>query len=304
MRELTFYTLDVFTDRIFGGNQLAVFPDAPELEQAVMQAIAREFNLSETVFVRPSAMEGALRRLRIFTPGAELPFAGHPTIGAAQLLVELGIAPRDADGGSRFAFEENVGLVAIEVSATGDGGVFTWLTAARVPEKGTEPVLERDALAALLGLETEDILQTPQDAPCVYSAGVPFLFIPLRDRDSLRRASLDLAGWRKSLRGSSSEDLYLFCHDTTSSAVDVHARMFAPAMGIAEDPATGGAAAAFAGYLWQRDRTRNRWIISQGEDMGRPSTLHVEAIGESGCLTRVLVGGTAVRVSQGTMRVP
>jgi trans-2,3-dihydro-3-hydroxyanthranilate isomerase len=304
MRELTFYTLDVFTDRIFGGNQLAVFPDAPELETSVMQAIAREFNLSETVFVRPTQMEGALRRLRIFTPGAELPFAGHPTVGAAQLLVELGIAPRDPDGGSRFAFEENVGLVAIEVSSIEDGRFFTWLTAARVPEKGADAVAEREALAALLGLQLDDILETEQDAPCVYSAGVPFLFIPLRDRDALRRASLDLAGWRKSLQGSSSEDLYLFCHDLNSSGVDIHSRMFAPAMGIAEDPATGGAAAAFAGYLWQRAGAARRWIISQGEDMGRPSTLHVEATEEDSRLTKVRVGGTAVRVSQGTMRVP
>jgi trans-2,3-dihydro-3-hydroxyanthranilate isomerase len=303
MTELNFYTLDVFTDRVFGGNQLAVFPHAPELETAVMQSIAREFNLSETVFVRPSEMEGALRRLRIFTPGAELPFAGHPTVGTAQLLVELGIAPVDADGGSRFGFEEGVGLVPIEVTRAQDGGYFTWLTAARVPECGPA-VPPRDVLAALLGLGVDEVLENDKDAPCGYSAGVPFLFIPLRDREALRRATLDLVRWRESIENFWAQDVYVFCHDATTAPVDVHARMFAPAMGIGEDPATGGAAAAFGGYLWSRAGSGGRWLISQGEDMGRPSTLHVEVAGESGALRSVRVGGSAVRVSRGTMQVP
>jgi trans-2,3-dihydro-3-hydroxyanthranilate isomerase len=303
MTELTFYTLDVFTDRVFGGNQLAVFPQAPELETAVMQSIAREFNLSETVFVRPAQLEGALRALRIFTPGSELPFAGHPTVGAAQLLVELGIAPLASDGVARFAFEERVGLVPIEVTRRETGNYFTWLTAARIPARGPA-VPPRDVLAALLGLGVEDVLENDTDAPCGYTAGVPFLFIPLRNRDALRRATLDLVRWREAIENSWAQDVYVFCYDTGSGSVDVHARMFAPAMGIGEDPATGSAAAAFAGYLWRRSGGEGRWVISQGEDLGRPSTLYVEARGENGALQTVRVGGSAVRVSHGTMQLP
>ena len=218
MPALNFHTLDVFTDRMFGGNQLAVFPEAPELKTALMQAIAREFNLSETVFVRPPQMPGALRKLRIFTPGSEIPFAGHPTIGTAQLLVELGIAPRDETGGSDFAFEENVGLVPISVSTKPDGGFFTWLTAARLPEQ-VAPAPSRELLAALLGLSVADILDDEKDTPCIYSAGVPFLFIPVRDRGVLGRVAVDLGRWRASVAGTPAEDLYVFCHGESGEAV-------------------------------------------------------------------------------------
>lgn len=300
MQELTFYTLDVFTDRMFGGNQLAVFPTAPELDTGVMQSIAREFNLSETVFVRPARLDGALRLLRIFTPAAEIPFAGHPTVGTAQLLVELGIAPRAENGGWRFAFEEGVGPVRIEVTPNENGGFFTWLTAARIPEKGPA-VPAADVLAAMLGLPPDDVLDDKTDAPCAYSAGLPFLFVPVRNRDAVRRATLDLARWRESIANFWAHDVYVFCR--ADANVHVHSRMFAPAAGITEDPATGSAAAALGGYLWNRQPTNRRWIISQGEDMGRPSTLHVELSGEGEQLQMVRVGGSAVRVSRGTMTI-
>ncbi|MDQ6656564.1 MAG: PhzF family phenazine biosynthesis protein [Verrucomicrobiota bacterium] len=300
MHELTFHTLDVFTDRVFGGNQLAVFPEAPELDTTVMQAIAREFNLSETVFVRPPTREGAWRQLRIFTPGAELPFAGHPTVGAAQLLVELGIAPADNAGAASFAFDEGVGLVPVTVSRDATGGYFTWLTAARLPETGP-PTLSREALAALLGISPGEILDDERDKPCAYSAGVPFLFVPVRDAAVLARVSVDLTRWREIIAGTWAEDVYVFCLGERERTI--RARMFAPAMGIAEDPATGSAAAAFAGYLWERSGRAGNWTITQGVEMGRPSTLHVEMLGTAK-LERVRVGGSAVRVSQGTMRVP
>ena len=302
MPELAFHTLDVFTAEVFGGNQLAVFPDAPELEPSVMQAIAREFNFSETVFVRP-ANRSALRRLRIYTPGAELPFAGHPTIGTAQLLVELGIAPAQAAGGADFVLEEGVGLVPVSVSRTEQGRFFTWLTAARLPERG--PALPPvDLLAPMLGLSPDEILCNAVDEPCSYSAGVPFTCIPVRDLEALGRATLDTARWREVLPQLWSPDIYVFCPEPNTPGVDVRARMFGPAMGITEDPATGGAAAAFAGYLWKRNGGPGRWVIAQGVEMGRPSELHVEAIGENGRVTAVRVGGSAVRVSHGTMTIP
>jgi trans-2,3-dihydro-3-hydroxyanthranilate isomerase len=298
--ELSFHTLDVFTERKFGGNQLAVFPDAPELETNVMQAIAREFNVSETVFVRPAEMSGALRKLRIFTPAAELPFAGHPTVGTAQLLVELGLVPMDASGCAEFAFEEGVGLVPVSVSRS-ERGFFTWLTAARAPQR-MAAAPSRELLAKVLGLVTEDILENDTDAARIYSAGVPFVFIPLRDREALARAQVDVSQWRTSLRGTEAEDLYVFCDEPTGEP-NIRARMFAPAMGIAEDPATGGAAAALAGYLWERSRAGGRWTIAQGVEMGRPSTLHVEVQAGATAIDRVRVGGSAVRVSRGTMTI-
>ena len=303
MPALAFHTLDVFTEEIFGGNQLAVFPDAPELESPVMQAIAREFNFSETVFVRPAENAAALRRLRIFTPGDELPFAGHPTIGTAQLLVELGIAPAQPAGCAEFVLEEGVGLVSVSVSRAEQGRFFTWLTAARLPERGPAPP-PADVLAAMLGLNTNEIVCNGVDEPCSYSAGVPFTCIPVRDLAALGRASLDMTRWREALPQLWSPDIYLFCAEANTLGVDVRARMFGPAMGITEDPATGGAAAACAGYLWERNGGPGGWVIAQGVEMGRPSELHVEAIGENGHLTSVRVGGSAVRVSHGSMRIP
>ncbi len=301
MQELTFHTLDVFTDRMFGGNQLAVFPEAPKLDPTVMQSIAREFNLSETVFVRPTQMPGALRQLRIFTPAAELPFAGHPTIGTAQLLVELGIADRDGTGNASFGLEENVGLVPVTVSPLSGGGFFTWLTAARVPELGPA-VPSREILAELLGIAGDDILEDERDQPCAYSAGLPFLFVPLRDGSVLQRVVLDLARWREAIAHSWAKDVYVFCHEGVGE-VDIRARMFAPAAGITEDPATGSAAAALAGYLWRRKGSGGRWIVAQGVEMGRPSILHIEAQEEDGILRTVRVGGSAVRVSRGTLNL-
>ena len=303
MQELEFHTLDVFTGSPFGGNQLAVFPEAPELSDSVMQAITREFNYSETVFVRPSSNKDALRRLRIFTPGAELPFAGHPTIGTAQLLVELGIAPRNGDGVAEFAFEEGVGLVPVIVSPSAHGGFFTWLTAARVPES-RPAVVSRERLAWMLGLEPEDIVADDPHAPASYSAGVPFTMVPVRDLDALQRAAPDVTRWRESLASSDAPDVYVFCHGSSWPGAHVQVRMFAPTMGIAEDPATGGAAAAFGGYLWKRNGGPGEWIIAQGLEMGRPSELHVQAIGDASGLRSVRVGGSAVRVSRGTMTIP
>lgn len=293
---MDFHTLDVFTDRMFGGNQLAVFPDAPELPTEVMQAIAREFNFSETVFVRPTQMAGALRKLRIFTPGGELPFAGHPTIGTAQLLVELGIA--DATGGN-FGLEENVGLIPVEVAQAADGMFFTWLKTARLPES-RENVPTCEILTAMLGLDRGDILDGERDAPMAWSAGVPYLCVPVRDRVVLGRVIVDVALWREALKDAWARDIFVFCQEPAGEEVNLRARMFGPAVGITEDPATGSAVAALAGYLWRRERRAGRWIIAQGVEMGRPSTIHLEIRDADGEIGAVRVGGSAVRVSHGT----
>ncbi len=301
--DLHYHLLDVFTDTPFGGNQLAVFPDAPDLPAALMQRIARELNLSETVFVRLPELPGAARRLRIFTPDSELPFAGHPTIGTADLLVELGLVP-DAGVLTSFALEEGVGLVKVTVRREGEGRPFVELTAARVPERGPEPP-PTVALAAVLGLDSSDIL-TGDDRPEGVSAGVPFLLVPVRGREALGRVQVDIGRWREVLAGWWAPQVFVFCREPERAGADLRARMFAPAMGIVEDPATGAACAAFAGYLAWRDARTDitlRWVVEQGVEMGRPSLLRLEADKAGGQVRAVRVGGTSVRMGEGVLRV-
>ena len=306
MTDLHFYTLDVFTERPYGGNPVAIFPDAPPLSASQMQLVARELNLSETVFVRPATHPDALRQLRIFTPAMELPFAGHPTIGTAQLLVTLGVAGAGDDGSTRFLLEEAAGLVAIEVISENEAPSFTWLTTARLPERGPEPPAPAD-LAAMLGLAADDILAGPADAPRSYSGGVPYLYIPVRDRGALSRIHVDVGLWREKVAAFWAPHLYAFT-GADSNPLDgravLAARMFAPAMGIVEDPATGAGVAGLAGYLWERDRRAGRWLIQQGIEMGRPSALHLELTADGGSLSRVRVGGSAVRMGEGSLRAP
>lgn len=299
MTALRYTTLDVFTDRRFGGNQLAVFCDQAELPDAVMQSIAREFNLSETVFIVPARDARALRRLRIFTTVKELPFAGHPTIGAVHVLVESGIA---ASG--NFTLELGVGLVPIQVTRREKELPFLQLTTARLPETRTDTP-SRAELAQLLSLDESDIL-TGRDSAQTYSCGLPFLFVAVRDRATLARAQPDIAAFRRILRGAWAADVYVFCRDPELTGSDIRARMFAPLLNVMEDAATGSAAAAFAGYLADREETPNgtmQWVVEQGFEMGRPSLLHVEADKADGKVSAVRVGGTAVRMSEGTMFV-
>jgi trans-2,3-dihydro-3-hydroxyanthranilate isomerase len=292
---LRYTTLDVFTDRPFGGNPLAVFCDQPELPTGRMQAIARELNLSETVFIGPARDARALRRLRIFTPLKEMQFAGHPTIGAAHALVEAGIVgERD-----EFVLELEVGLVPIRITRRAGDAPFLQLTAARVPEtRGTAP--SRAELARMLTLEESAVIDDAQ----AWSCGTPFLFVPVRDRATLARARPDATAWATALTGAWTAEAFVFCRDPELPGSHVRARMFAPELGVIEDPATGSAAAAFAGYLAAREPARtgtHRWIIEQGFEMGRPSLLHLEADTAAGKVTAVRVGGTAVKMSEGTL---
>ena len=298
---LRYTTLDVFTDRPFGGNPLAVLCDQPALSDARMQAVAREFNLSETVFIVPPRDSRALRRLRIFTPERELPFAGHPTIGAVQTLVETGIAEIGPQGGE-FTLELEVGLVPIKVTRRENALPFLQLTAARVPEKlGMPP--SAAALAAILSLDESDILNGAESAQ-TWSCGVPFLFVPLRNRAALGRSRPNTSVWSTVLRDAGSLQIFAFCRDPELPGSQLRARMYAPEFGIMEDPATGGAAAAFGGYLAASEGSvdgTHRWVVEQGFEMGRPSILYVEADTRAGNVTAIRVGGTAVRMSEGTL---
>jgi trans-2,3-dihydro-3-hydroxyanthranilate isomerase len=295
---LRYATLDVFTDRLFGGNPLAVFCDQPEMRDTVMQSIAREFNLSETVFIVPPRDAQALRRLRIFTPSRELPFAGHPTIGAAHVLVESGIADIRGQTG-RFALELEAGLVPIQVARRDQGPPFLQLTAARLPES-RRSAPDHYALAELLGLAASDIV-SERDFAQPYSCGLPFLFIPVKSRDVLARVRVDSAVWERTIANAWATQVFVFCREPKLAG-----RMFFQEFGIIEDPATGSAAAALAGYLADREPLASgtlRWVVEQGFEMGRPSILHLEADKADGRVTAIRVGGTAVQMSSGTMLV-
>jgi trans-2,3-dihydro-3-hydroxyanthranilate isomerase len=284
-----FHTLDVFTDRPFGGNPLAVFPDAAGIPEELMRPIARELNLSETVFVLPPRAGGAFR-LRIFTPEIEMPFAGHPTVGTAVLLAHLGRLPQDD---STSVLEEGVGPVPVRVRRG-----HAQLTAARLPELGPAPP-DRVTLARGLGLEPADVLEG-ELAPAIVSCGVPFLFVPVADRATLGRAR-PAPGASLGGRGA-----FVYCRDPERPGSDLRGRFFAPEMGVAEDPATGAAATTLAGYLALRrpePEGQFRWTLEQGFEMGRPSLLYMEADKRGGAVTATRVAGHAVLMSEGDLEL-
>ncbi len=290
--------LDVFTSRPLAGNPLAVVLDPSGLDDAAMQAIAREFNLSETVFVQPPDEPGHRASLRIFTPARELPFAGHPTVGTAVLLslMDQSDAP--------FVLEEKVGLVSCRPRRGGEGrgeAVFD------LPELPThQGDLDIGAVAASLGFSRERIGAGeggPALGPGRYSAGVPYAIVPLPDRATVDQAVQDPSRWQAAY-GQGRQGAYLVAFDPVDPGHHLYARMISVGFGIPEDPATGSAAAALAGYLMAAldlPDGPNRFVIEQGYAMGRPSeivlTLHVEA----GALRRAEIAGTAIVVARGTL---
>ncbi|WP_293372664.1 PhzF family phenazine biosynthesis protein [Nevskia sp.] len=290
-----FHSLDVFTETRFGGNPLAVVLAADGLNTRQMQTIAREFNLSETVFVLPVTKPKADFKVRIFTPEVEMPFAGHPTVGTACLLAELGLAPQGDD--VRFVLEENVGLVPVRVRRDAGRAPFGELTTAVLPERGPAPP-SKAVLAAMLGLDAADI----GDAAFI-SCGYPYLLVPLRAPELLAGIALDLPTWREHLSQAWAHHLYVYAQGYEG---EIRARMFAPGSGVMEDPATGSAAVALAGRLALDSAIADGLIsavIHQGLEMGRPSVLHIEADRVAGAVTAVRVGGHAVRVLSGTLHV-
>jgi trans-2,3-dihydro-3-hydroxyanthranilate isomerase len=303
MPRYRYLTADVFTTEPFGGNQLAVFPDARGIPEHRLQDVAREFNLSETTFVYPPADRANTRRVRIFTPGTELPFAGHPTVGTAHVLAAIGDLPLDGPV-TRVIFEELVGPTPVTIRAEHGRPTFCQLTAAKLPEEGPPPP-SNEALAGALGLDPSDLLDGDW-APRGWTCGVPYLFVPLRSREAVARATVRSDAWERALKGTWAPELFIIAREGERAGSDLHARMFAPGFGISEDPATGSAAAALAGYLAKRDPRRDgtlRWIVEQGFEMKRPSILEVEADVAGGTISAVRVGGASVLVCEGTMEI-
>lgn len=294
MTRYRYFTCDVFTARAFCGNPLAVLPDARGLTDAQMQSIAREFNYSETTFVLPADDPRHAARVRIFTPGGELPFAGHPTIGTAFVLATIGTLPRAA---AEIVFEEGVGPVPVAIFRDGDRVTHCRLTAARLPEQGP-PAPAPEALAKMLALADGEVLA----GSACWSCGVPFLVVPVANPDALARCTLDLPLWRELLAGYPTQKVYPVAR---LGDLRWRVRMFAPGLGVAEDPATGSAAASFAGWLAQQlPQPRDGTLavqLEQGIEMGRPSELHVEFDRREGRVTAVRVGGAAVLLAEGTL---
>jgi trans-2,3-dihydro-3-hydroxyanthranilate isomerase len=296
-----YLTCDVFTDRKFGGNQLAVFPDARAISPDLMPQIAREFNYSETTFVTPPADPSHTAKVRIFTPGGELQFAGHPTIGTAHVLATIGAIPLTGDE-TRIVLEEGVGPVPVTIRARNGMPEFAQLSVARLPEVGPPPP-SREKLATMLSLTPNDLLGGEMMAEAV-SCGTPFLFVPLTDRGAVRRARANTELFESTLAGYVTNMVFLFAMDAEAPDRHVRARMFSPGIGIPEDPATGSAAVALGGYLAARDPRFEgtlRWVVEQGFEMGRPSILEVEADKQGGKVTAARVGGKTVMVCEGTM---
>jgi trans-2,3-dihydro-3-hydroxyanthranilate isomerase len=282
-----FFIADVFTDKPFTGNQLGVLTDAHGLSTRAMQAIAREFNFAESTFVLPPSSPSFAAKVRIFTPRAEMPFAGHPTIGTAAVLAHL----KRVRVPGTAVLEEGIGPVPVEMTAEG-----ARLVVERPIEIPSERP-ERDAVASALSLAPAAV-----EEAWFANGGVRFCFARLKDRATVDQAVLDRAAWSKHFAKAWSPSLYFFTGDE-----NLYARMFSPAFGIEEDPATGSAAVAMAGVLGARRSEREgtfTWLIDQGVAMGRPSRLEAIAEKRDGKVVRIKVGGSTVIGAEGTIEVP
>jgi len=292
-----FVIADVFSSTPFGGNQLAVFTDARGLSTRAMQALAREINFAESTFVLPPEDPRHAIRLRIFTPMAEVPFAGHPNVGSAVVLASL---DRIAAGVERaeVVFGEGVGPVGIQVERRRDGTYARLIREAPVERPASPP--DPAAAAAALSLPREAI-RSAWSA----SVGLDFAFIQVADRATVDRAALNFDAWSEHWANGWTSKLFFFAGDTAPGS-RIYARMFAPAFGVWEDAATGSAAAAFAGSLAEEQRAPGKfeWTIDQGVAMGRPSLLEAAATRHPDGRVTVTVGGYAVVVGNGTLSVP
>lgn len=291
--QFIYHTVDVFTRTRFGGNPLAVILDADALTAEQMQAVAREFNYSETSFVRRPAEARHTAEVRIFTPTMEVPFAGHPNVGTAFVLANL----EGTSQAEEFIFEEKAGLVRARIVRNHGRVEQIQLTAPQKLSVGS--TFEIEDVAACLSLTAAD-LATSLHAPRIASVGLPFLVVEIASREALARARPKAEAFERILPADGADAIYLYCRelDVRDGEVDFTARMFAPSDGLPEDPATGSATAATCALIASLEgKTYRRFQIAQGVDMGRPSLLlaEVEADGT------VYIGGSCVPVMSGTL---
>ncbi|PSO15635.1 PhzF family phenazine biosynthesis protein [Bradyrhizobium sp. MOS003] len=296
-----YITADVFTDRAFGGNQLAVVLDAGGLTTKQMQAVATEFNYSETTFVLPPRDKANDAEVRIFTPVRELPFAGHPNVGTAFVLASLA-----SESKPRLLFEEKAGLVPVDIRREQGKVVSTELTAPQPLSRLAE--ISAADIAACISLTADDI-RTDRHAPQVVGVGTPFLVAELHSRDALKRARPDAAAFGRVLPRDGAFSVWFYTRDVGAAEApcDIQARMFMRGTsGFAEDPATGSATVAAAALFADLDPVRDgelRLTVGQGFDMGRPSILLTRVRKQDGKIVSAHVGGQCVQMMEGTFRL-
>jgi trans-2,3-dihydro-3-hydroxyanthranilate isomerase len=302
--QLSFHTLDVFTDQRFGGNPLAVVHGADALSPEQMQVVARELNLSETVFLLRPENPAHSARIRIFTPAQELPFAGHPTVGTAALLAELQSQQASPDGEAIVVLEQTIGTLRVGVRLRPGAATYAEFDAPRLPaQAGTLPPADR--LAAGLGLIPSEI-GFENHKPVCFAAGNAFAFVPVSDLEAIGRARVNGAHWADAFQEQGLLGAYLYTRQCQHTTASFHARMFAPDIGVPEDPATGSAAVCFAGVIHHFDALPDglhRRSIEQGFEMNRPSHISLTFGVEGGRLSLARIGGCSVRVAEGTLTV-
>ncbi len=301
--QLAFYTLDVFTSRRFSGNPLAVVLDADALSTEQMQAIAREFNLSETIFVMKPADPANTAKVRIFFPAGEIPFAGHPTVGCAILLAEMKYKP-GCSFETTIRLEEVAGLVPVKVTRIGDVP-HAQFTAPVVPFAVDMALPSVEDVAQAVSLETSDI---GFDGHLIglYQGGPRFFYVPINSREALGRSRPIEPYWSKLIAPLGIDSAYLYTRGGDHPDTKFRARMYSPTGGIPEDPATGSATALLAAQLLKSEALKNgshKWQLEQGYEMGRASDLFLEADVKEGKLIAVRVSGQAIRVMAGTLEI-
>jgi len=300
-----FVTLDVFTDKMFGGNPLAVLPDARGLSTKQMQAVAREFNFSETTFVLPPEDENNTRKVRIFTPQSEIPFAGHPNVGTAVALARMGLLG-EVVASQRILFEEGAGVVSLFLH--GDVDMINAAEFIAPVINQFEDEVPADEAAKALGLSPDKIV-TEHHLPCILSVGVRFLYVELTDLEALAASEAAQGPVTRisAARGLDGVFTYVRLNEKSKNGVDIRARMYAPVHGVMEDPATGSANAGLANLLASLNGDQDatlEWNVSQGIEMGRPSRLHVTAERRGGKIVEIRVTGGAVVACRGQIDVP
>lgn len=301
MRQPTHYLLDVFTNQPFGGNQLAVFLDGTSYTSEIMQKIAKEFNLSEVTFLLPPEDPANDYKVRIFTPARELPSAGHPTIGTAHIIVSK-LRPQSGDGELHLKLEEGVGVIPVTVSVkNGKPGLIVM----EQPQPRFGRVFEdRRALAEMLSLGEGDLME---DYPAEeISCGVPFLFVPIKDLQAIKRAKLRYDLWEQIDKDFPIPQVFLFTQQAEHPEATVHSRMFGPSLGIVEDPATGIASGPLGCYLVKYDLAQGdsvAFISEQGIEMGRPSYIHIWIEKTLGEISSVKIAGECVEMGDGDFRL-
>lgn len=301
---LDYYILDVFTERAFGGNPVAVVLEADRLTAAEMQSIAREFNLSETVFVLRAVSPGHTARVRIFTPTREVPFAGHPTLGTAALLSELRMPAVNGERDAIIALEEEIGSVRVGVRLRSGSPAFAEFDAPKVANSA-EPLNDVDETAAAIGLIANEV-GFENHRPMLVREANSFAYIPVANLDAMAKVRITPAHWGRAFTDRGVMGVYTYTRQCVRAQSSFHARLFAPDLGIPEDPATGSAAVGFARVVHAfdglNDGTHKR-TIEQGLEMGRPSSIAIVITVKGGELEGVRIGGHVVRVAEGALRI-